>query len=688
MTRKDATQSRNLRAALWYAKHGYPVFPLQAGGKRPLTPRGFKNATTDPKQIVQWWTDYPDANIGIPTGEASGIVVVDIDRDHGGEESWEKLRAGRKIPKTAKQETGRGRHIAFRSPGPGRCGKLAKGIDHKADGGYIVVEPSVHPNGKRYRWKGGVKALLKLRAAPEWLLSEIDARNHRHSAHTKIQQAVCLEGERNEALTSLAGTMRRRGMSQKAIEAGLLAENRQRCCPPLSDEEVSSIAASVSRYKPGDPPRFQRGTGTQVPWPAPLASDAFHGVAGEFVRLTEPHTEADPAALLLQFLVAAGNLVGRNAHFHAEADLHYSNLFTVIVGLTSKGRKGTSLGHIKRIMSEVDAYWVQARVMGGLSTGEGLIAALKDKGGQKKSTGNSGRPRSKSSQAIGNSVDKRLLVVEPEFARVLQVAERPSNIISAVIRQAWDDGTLRILTKKDPVCATNAHVSLIAHVTKPELRRCMTATSIANGFANRMLWTCALRSKTLPDGGQIEDVNFAGVFQKLRVAAQFASTTRELRRDAKANALWRQVYEKLSEGKPGLLGAATSRAEAQVMRLACVYAVLDCSKLIRVRHLKAALEVWRYCEDSARYIFGEALGDPTADEILRRLRESEEGLSRDQLRELFSHNKSSEEIDRALAVLEEYGLANMRKERSGGRGRPVERWHAMSGVREKRSKAV
>ena len=480
-------------------------------------------------------------------------------------------------------------------------------------------------------------------------------------------------------------------MSQEAIEAALLVENRQRCQPPVSDEEVqSSIACSVGRYKPSNSPRFldyrQQSASTQAAWPAPLSSDAFHGVAGEVVRLTEPHTEADPAALLLQFLVAAGNLVGRNAHFRAEADLHYSNLFTVIVGLTSKGRKGTSLGHIKRIMSEVDAYWAQARVMGGLSTGEGLIAALQDKGGQKKSTHNSGRHSSKSSPTIGSSVDKRLLVVEPEFARVLQVAERPSNIISAVIRQAWDDGTLRILTKKDPARATNAHVSLIAHITKPELRRCMTDTSIANGFANRILWTCAGRSKVLPDGGQIGDVNFAGVFQKLRAAAQFASTARELRRDAKANTLWRQVYEKLSEGKPGLLGAATSRAEAQVMRLACVYAVLDCSKLIRVRHLKAALEVWRYCEDSARYTFGEALGDPTADEILRSLREREEGLSRDQLREQFSHNKSSEEIDRALTVLEEYGLANMRKERSGGRGRPVERWHATSGVRDKRGK--
>ena len=128
--------------------------------------------------------------------------------------------------------------------------------------------------------------------------------------------------------------------------------------------------------------------------------------------------------------------------------------------------------------------------------------------------------------------------------------------------------------------------------------------------------------------------------------------------DAQARSLWYQVYEKLSDGKPGLLGAVTSRAEAQVMRLACLYALLDCSTVISRKHLEAALALWQYCENSARFIFGDALGDPVADEILKELREAEdEGLTRTQIRDLFGRNRSASEIVRALQKLIEAGFA-------------------------------
>src|SRR5437763_14431983 len=100
---------------------------------------------------------------------------------------------------------------------------------------------------------------------------------------------------------------------------------------------------------------------------------------------------------------------------------------------------------------------------------------------------------------------------------------------------------------------------------------------------------------------------------RLRGARDFALGVHEMKRDAQARSLWYQVYEKLSDGKPGLLGAVTSRAEAQVMRLACLYALLDCSTVISRKHLEAALALWQYCENSARFIFGDDLGDPVAD---------------------------------------------------------------------------
>jgi hypothetical protein len=665
-------RSLKSRWALWYAEQGFPVFPCQPNGKEPLTPHGFKDAIIDVKLIREWWNRWPDANIGIPTGTASGLLVIDIDPRNGGEESWTDLRANRAIPITARQRTGGGgQHIFFRCPGHLRGGTLAKGIDLKGDGGYIIAPPSRHPSGGTYRWvKNRRLGFLKLPDAPDWLLSQIRSVHGQPRTNTATDSQMWAEGERNNSLFSLACTMRRRSMSQESIEAALLVENQRRCDPPLDEDEVQRIAASASRYEPSDQACARNSnaqrTGFQWDWPTPLKPDAFHSVAGEIVRLIEPHSEGDPAALLGQFLVMAGNLIGRNVHFVAEADRHHTNLFAVVVGLTAKGRKGTSLGQIQRILAEVDPEWNATRTGSGLSTGEGLISAVQDEGA-----------------GVG---DKRLLVLEPEFARVLQVSERQSNTLSPVIRQAWDSGSLRIMTKNKPACATDAHISIIAHITKDELRRLLTATAVANGFANRFLWICARRSKILPDGGEIDTVDFEPIIKKLHDAVKFAKKTGEIQRSKQAGELWHEVYPDLSEGKPGVLGSVTSRAEAQVMRLACIYAFLDCSPAIRIAHLRAALEVWRYTEDSARFIFSDAVGDSTADKILRGLRRQAEGLTRDDIRELFNHDKSSEEIERALSLLEEHRLAYMVQERTETRGRPPERWFATSGAREKRGK--
>src|SRR5690606_16668443 len=129
---------------------------------------------------------------------------------------------------------------------------------------------------------------------------------------------------------------------------------------------------------------------------------------------------------------------------------------------------------------------------------------------------------------------------------------------------------------------------------------------MANGLANRFLWLCVRRSKCLPEGGNIESVNFAPLIHAVHEAVEFSQRVGEIRRDDQAREVWAEIYPDLSEGKPGLLGAATSRAEAQVMRLAMIYALLDRSTVIRREHLVAGLALWSYAEQSARYIFGSA----------------------------------------------------------------------------------
>jgi DNA replicative helicase MCM subunit Mcm2 (Cdc46/Mcm family) len=180
----------------------------------------------------------------------------------------------------------------------------------------------------------------------------------------------------------------------------------------------------------------------------------------------------------------------------------------------------------------------------------------------------------------------------------------------------------------------------------------------------------------LPEGGNTHLLDFSDIEAQLKKAVAFAETCGELRRDTKARELWCEVYHDLSAAKPGLFGAVTSRAEAYVVRLSLVYAVLDCSEYIRRHHLEAALAAWRYCEDSAQYIFGESVGDPDADAILAALREAGvEGLTRTEIHEqVFNGHQTKTEIDRALNVLAECGLAESKADPT--EGRPAETWFA------------
>jgi hypothetical protein len=391
------------------------------------------------------------------------------------------------------------------------------------------------------------------------------------------------------------------------------------------------------------------------------------------VRLVEPHTESDPAALLLQFLIGFGNVIGKEAYALVEADTHWCNLFGVAVGETAKGRKGTSWGHAKRPLLAMDPTW-EARVRSGLSSGEGLIQQVRDAVWKTTAKKKDGEVVSEEVMTDQGEDDKRLLVVEPEFANVLRQFGREGNILSVVIRDSWDKGDLATLTKNNPTRATGAHVSIIGHITKDELRRYLTRTEAGNGFGNRILWFCVKRSKVLPEGGSLYGVDFAPFFARLHGIGLFARSAGEVGRDEGARALWAGVYPGLSEGKPGMLGAMTSRAEAQVLRLGMIYALLDGVSVVGRAHLKAALAVWDYCEASVRHVFGDSLGDPVADDILAALKANQDGLSRTEVYNLFGAHRRADSIQRAIGELMARGLISVETTETGGRPRETLRY--------------
>jgi hypothetical protein len=420
----------------------------------------------------------------------------------------------------------------------------------------------------------------------------------------------------------------------------------------------TELLGSDLDHQPEDPASPAAPTLTPAPtpiddsvWPS-LAAPALYGLPGAVVRTIAPHTEADPAAILLQFLAAFGNLVGPGPHCSVESTRHGLNLFVVLVGESSKARKGTSWRQISRLFSEADDLWVARRVTTARPSAVGLIHALRDE-----------EP----------ATDRRLLLLSEEFASVLQVLGREKSHLSSLLRCAWDSGHLLTLDRQ-PMQATGTHISLVGHITQHELTQHLHRTESHNGFANRCLWTCVRRTQCLPEGGSPKPDELSGIARELRRILNWASLAahQPFCRDQSARELWNDSYEVLSQARPGLYGAATSRAEAQVLRLSVIYAVLDCSPVVAPAHLQAALAVWDYCSASAALLFRAPTGDAIANRIRQALDQAPEGLTRKEIRALFHGHASSERIDVALEKLMSQGLAA--SQTSPGRGRPATRW--------------
>jgi hypothetical protein len=464
-----------------------------------------------------------------------------------------------------------------------------------------------------------------------------------------------------------------------------------RCLPPWSESELRHKCHDADT-KPFDKPRGylldedEQPNSTSVltpvgdagedieallmpspaPWPL-LPPEALQGLAGEIVRAIEPQTEADPVAILGQLLVAFGNAIGRQPYHPVEGDRHYPNLFLNTVGKTAHGRKGTSWGRVRQVMTLADPGWIRTCVRSGLTSGEGLVHFVRDSVEKENEEGDI--------VVVDQGVeDKRLLVLEGEYAQVLRVLKREGNTLSPFIRQAWDTGTLATLTRHSPLRATDAHISIIGHVTLPELQKYLDQAEMFNGFANRFLWLLVRRSKLLPDGGV--DLDLSSLGQRLGFALAAARIVGCMTRSQAARRLWHEVYPELTAERSGLYGAVTGRAEAQVLRLSMEYALLAGSSTIEEDHLLAALAFWSYADASAKLIFGEEPEDPLIGLVMAKLRDAPSGITRTDLHNAFNRNISAATLLAALAKLRDRGDAYAEKVKSGKPGAPAERWFA------------
>ena len=348
--------SAELAAALAYAERGWPVFPVS--GKAPLTAHGFKDASVDAEQIRAWWQTHPTTGVAIATGAASGVLAVDIDAQKGGAGTWKRLVAEHgKIPPTAATLTGGGgSHLLFQHPGdvPNSTGRLGAHVDVRGDGGYIVLPPSVHENGRPYKWMMPLEK-TGLAEPPAWVVELARGRQNGDRPSTAPAVADLIpEGRRNADLASIAGTLRRRGLGETEILAALREVNRQRCRPPLADDELELIAGSVSRY--------QAETPLGVP-----AYDGPPRALGEVVATFQRHLHLpDPSPLLLVLATVVANLMD-------EGD----PVWLAVVGGSSRGKT--------EIVAAVDGF-PGVRVIGALTVAA-LLSGTSRKDRSKDATG-------------------------------------------------------------------------------------------------------------------------------------------------------------------------------------------------------------------------------------------------------------------------------------------------------------
>jgi hypothetical protein len=319
----ETSEPANLRIALEHAARGRRVFPCDPQNKRPSISKrdggnGFKDATTDPATIRQWWARYPTAIVGMPTGARTGVFVVDVDVKEGkvGEDTLAQIQQvfGR-LPDTIETMTATGgRHLFFRHPRDGRevpnkAGRLGSGqevwgrdgypavpfqrapngqlivpdVDIRGDGGYVILPGSVMLDGSGYVWEGSSDPDegAELAEAPAWLLAlvTLDPTADVTGVVSGAESGAAIAaGGRNEFLYRLGCSLRAKGLSEAAIVAALLAENAARCTPPLPETEVRASALSAASKPPGLSPAYAarqaKGRSADEPEPAPPSGGA------------------------------------------------------------------------------------------------------------------------------------------------------------------------------------------------------------------------------------------------------------------------------------------------------------------------------------------------------------------------------------------------------------------------------
>jgi len=673
------TVEDRIRAALWFAERGFGVFSVwstdadgtcrcpakgacENPGKHPVPRDGFKAATTDPARIRAMLSAGSEPNWGMLPPE--GVFALDVDGE--GVARLAELEALHgPLPPTLRTATAHGEHVFLRWPAgmPRPIGQLFGFITRWGSGanaGYVIGPRSVHASGAVYAPAGQVFEIAEL---PEsWARARVDPAAS-DAPIIEIAGGYQLPehgytGARYDAIRDYVASRHMRGVSKDEILAGVLMVLAPRFAQPLSEPEVRSRferAWKGTAERLGEPMDIETTERLRVAaeaapaslhvassWPEEPDPIVYHGPIGEIVQAVAPRTEAHPVGILATLLASAGACMGHGRYIY-QGSAQSPNVFVVLVGDSSSGRKGTAGSVARDVMDAAYPDW-SSLIVAGLGSGEGLVSHLKK---------------------CEQRGEHRALVMESEFGRLLTVMGREGSTLSPIVRDAWDGVPMGRFLARDQDLVRYHHVGVVAHVTPVELRQKLSGVDAANGFGNRFLWLSVRRTRLLPfPESPVKHLN-GDLLRGLGRAIEDAQAPGEVPWSPAAREVWEDLYVNLTmTTRYGLLGAMSARAEAQLVRLALVYALLDRSPVIDVVHLDAARALWTYAEQSVRQVFGNSTGDRGADTLREMLADGPIDWSTARRDGGF---RSGADLDAAVALLTSLGIAEVVKVREAGK---------------------
>jgi len=383
------------------------------------------------------------------------------------------------------------------------------------------------------------------------------------------------------------------------------------------------------------------------------SDDIFYGLAGEIIKKASEYNEAHPAGMLLDLLVALGNIFGRNPYFIINKSKHFTNEFMARIGDSAYSRKGGGRDEIDALLKDVDRTWFTQRTLSGFGSAEAIIGRIQDATEQLRFN-----PRTNThiTTHVPGVDDKRLCIREGELASVFVLAGKQDSRADIVMRDGWDGKPLKNVVKgktkdglSNSLTCQEPHISISGDTTVDELLRKMPDGSDENGFGNRFMYCYVYRVKLCPHGGP--EINWAeetthgqkSYLSRLYDVVEFAKKQRLVPLARSAQNTWTRLYLQLENNHlPGLAGKMTSRAAPHIRRLAMIYALLDLESAVDTKHLRAAKRLWDYCEDSAQFCFNNMTKEQL--KLFRWIETKQQPVTLSVIREEFYHRNERAEF--------------------------------------------